>query len=425
MEDILDTFQHRRVQVFKNQSLGIGPNGTVYKAMCDELPCAAKLLHQMLFKTGRFEKEYQCLSNLRHPHIVLYLGMGKDPESGHPTLFMELMDESLTKFLEQSQDRLPYYLEVNICYDVALALAYLHSNNIIHRDLSSNNVLMIAGQRAKVTDFGLSKLLDATGQITPQAHCLVYMPPEALRNPSTYTDKLDCFSSGVLTIQIMTRQFPNPVKDKDTQSPVDTTSMPILEPERRKSHIDLIDPNHPLLPSAIQCLSYNENIRPSAKELCNHLSVLKGAPLYSQSMQQVKKKVAKLNVASEAKDKRIAELEREVAVYAWDLQQVQAIDTASRQVSFPGKASRQDIASEASQQIQEDIERLTQQLEDINTTLAITRQDNQELRWELKEKNSALAMSHHANRQLRKELEHATTPGTIVYKLILTALMEF
>ena len=69
---------------------------------------------------------------------------------------MELMDESLTKFLErpESTGPLPYHSQLNICHDVALALAYLHSNGIIHRDLSSNNVLLIGeGSRAKVTDF--------------------------------------------------------------------------------------------------------------------------------------------------------------------------------------------------------------------------------------------------------------------------------
>ena len=51
---------------------------------------------------------------------------------------------------------------------VALALAYLHSNAIIHRDLSSNNVLLIGeGSRAKVTDFGMSKLMDMNPRMTP------------------------------------------------------------------------------------------------------------------------------------------------------------------------------------------------------------------------------------------------------------------
>ena len=56
---------------------------------------------------------------------------------------MELMDDSLTHFLEGSSQPIPYHIQVNICCDIALALSFLHSNSIFHRDLSSNNVLLI------------------------------------------------------------------------------------------------------------------------------------------------------------------------------------------------------------------------------------------------------------------------------------------
>ena len=124
---------------------------------------------------------------------------------------MELMDESLTRFLERSQQPLAYNIEVDLCHDIAKALAYIHSKEIIHRDLSGNNVLLLAG-RAKITDFGMSKLLDSNRRMTPLTMCpgtLAYMPPEALSEPPVYSKKIDCFSFGVLQIQIMTRQFPD------------------------------------------------------------------------------------------------------------------------------------------------------------------------------------------------------------------------
>ena len=83
-----------------------------------------------------------------------------DPELRLLVLLMELMDESLTRFLERVQDPLTYHTEVNLFHDIALALSYLHSNGIVHRDLSSNNVLLMAGSRAKVTNFGMVKLYD-------------------------------------------------------------------------------------------------------------------------------------------------------------------------------------------------------------------------------------------------------------------------
>ena len=321
-------FKFRNMQLFKTQPLGIGSYGSVYRAKCDQLPCAAKLLHPVLVNPKerrnlyRFEQECQFLSDIRHPHIVQYLGTCRDSESGLPVLLMELMDDSLTHFLDQSPEPLPYHLEVNLCHDIALALAYLHSNGIIHRDLSSNNVLLIAGSRAKVTDFGMSKLIDAAPQMTPLTQCpgtTAYMPPEAFKVPPVYTSKLDCFAHGVLGIQIMTRQFPEPgsaLQDiEDPRSPTGSVSMPVLETERRKSHIDRIDPNHPLLPIAIRCLSYKERDRPSAQQLCHQLAVLKETPLYDQSMQRAQERERReesLTADLKAKDGRITELQRNV-----------------------------------------------------------------------------------------------------------------
>ena len=221
-------FRYQSFLIDKSQPLGHGSYGAVYKAKCDQLPCAAKVLHPTILDPmdpgadkirDRFSQECALLESIRHPNIVQYLAMTVDPESRLPVLLMELLDESLTKMLERSQQSLAYYIQVDICHDVALAIAYLHSNNIIHRDLSSNNVLIIAGRRAKVTDFGMSKLAGAAPTMTPLTMCpgtLAYMPPEALREPPRYTKKLDCFSEGVIMIQVCTRQWPKlMIQDKE------------------------------------------------------------------------------------------------------------------------------------------------------------------------------------------------------------------
>ena len=298
-------FGYQIVRIIKTSSLGVGSYGAVYRAPCDELPCAAKILHPTLLETNdpgtrkimeRFEQECQFLSGVRHPHIVQYLGVSRDPESGLPVLLMELMDSSLTRLLEQSEEPLPFHTKVDICHSIALALAYLHSNGIVHRNLSSNNVLLIGpGNKAKVTDFGMSKLADANPRMTPMTMCpgtLAYMPPEALYDPPVYTNKLDCFSFGVLDIQILTRQFPNPsphckiMEIDDPRFPTGQVKVPIPEVERRQSHIDLVDPAHPLLPVALDCLKDRYRERPSAQELCNRLAALKDTPQYGESVQQ-------------------------------------------------------------------------------------------------------------------------------------------
>ena len=323
-------FRYQSFHINKSQPLGHGSYGAVYKAKCDQLPCAAKVLHPTILDPAdpgagkimdRFKQECGFLERIRHPNIVQYLGMTRDPESRLPVLLMELLDESLTKMLERSQQPLAYCVQVDICHDIALAVAYLHSNDIIHRDLSSNNVLIIAGRRAKVTDFGMSKLAGAAPSMTPLTMCpgtLAYMPPEALREPPRYTKKLDCFSEGVIMIQVCTRLWPEPGPRNqlvpDSRSPTGTMDMPVLETERRKNHIEKINPTHTLLPIAVDCLHYQENDRPSSEELCQRLAGLKESREYRESIQQIQNssndQVLLLTQQLHIKDRQILEKER-------------------------------------------------------------------------------------------------------------------
>ena len=190
-------FHYHHFHIDKGRPLGHGSFGAVYKAKCDQLHCAAKILHPTILDPQdpgagrvmqRFQQECTFLGNIRHPHIVQYLGMTRDPESRLPVLLMELLDESLTRMLERSQQPLPYHVQVDLCTDISVAISYLHSNDIIHRDLSSNNVLIIAGRRAKVTDFGMSKLAGAAAvPTTPHTMCpgtVAYMPCLLYTSPS-------------------------------------------------------------------------------------------------------------------------------------------------------------------------------------------------------------------------------------------------
>ena len=353
-------FGYQIVRIIKTSSLGIGSYGAVYRALCDELPCAAKIVHPTLFETNdpgtrkimeRFEQECQFLSGVRHRHIVQYLGVSRDPESGLPVLLMELMDSSLTQFLEQSEEPLPFHIQVDICHGIALALAYLHSNRIAHRDLSSNNVLLIGpGNRAKVTDFGMSKLADANPRMTPMTMCpgtLAYMPPEALYDAPVYTNKLDCFSFGVLDIQILTRQFPNPsphckiMEIDDPRFPTGQVKVPVPEVERRRSHINLVNPAHPLLPVALDSLKDRDRERPSAQELCNRLAALKDTPQYGESVQQGQRattdgervRIRELQAEAQEKQRELQEKDRTIANKERQLQENdRTIATKERQL---------------------------------------------------------------------------------------------
>ena len=378
-------FRYRSFHINKSQQLGHGAYGAVYKAKCDQLTCAAKVLHPTILDPldpgagkimERFRQECAFLESIRHPNIVQYLGMTRDPESKLPVLLMELLDESLTKMLERSPTALPYFVEVDICHDIALAVAYLHSNNIIHRDLSSNNVLIMAKKIAKVTDFGMSRISSAAPTMTPLTMCpgtLSYMSPEALDEPPTYTKKLDCFSEGVMMIQVCTRLWPEPGPRTKAfpfaASPTGMTNVPVLEPERRQNHIAKIDRSHGLLPIAMDCLRYQEKERPSSEELCERLAGLKETREYRESMERV-----------ERQQNSIAELERQVQqLHNVNRQQVWRLEDA-----IHSKDSR--------------VQQLQQQLQ-------IKEERNEQLDKQLKEQEEITAAIQQSNNALRRQVE--------------------
>ena len=342
-KDCEKDFGFKKVELFKTETLGNGSYGAVCKAKCDELICAAKILHPILFGIQqqnpssdgkhrhpfqRFELECRFLSRLNHPNIIQYLGTYRDPDTNVLVLLMELMDESLTHFLESSSETLPYHVQVNICYDIAQALHFLHSNEIIHRDLSSNNVLLIAGNRAKVTDFGMSKFADdvAATHLATMTTCPgtpVFMPPEALNEPPVYTEKLDNFSLGVVIVQVVTRKYPKPTdryKTMDLINPsipgqIIQAKVPVPELERRNAHISLIEGTHPLLPVAVPCLRNKDTERPSSQQLCQTLGAIKEATKYVESSQRDKDQLL------QAKDDQLDKKEDEIKQYREKLEQ--------------------------------------------------------------------------------------------------------
>ena len=284
-------FSFKRVQIFHDKFLGSGAYGTVYKAKCDELPCAAKLLHSSLVSSPqireKFKQECDFFASITHPNVVQYLGVYEDPKTSQPALLMELMDESLTQYLK-CHGPVALHVQVDICHDVVLALHYLHSSGIIYRDLSSNNVLLIAGRRAKITDLGVAKLKDALGHhLTSCPGSPPYMPPEALKNPPQYTEKLDVFSFGVLLVQIITRNFPEPdaheIQVADATSPSGYIGIPVSETDRRHADLQLIPQDHPLQNMALKCLEDGPDERPSMTDLCQQLEKAKESNWYKES----------------------------------------------------------------------------------------------------------------------------------------------
>ena len=176
---------------------------------------------------------------------------------------------------------------------------------------------------------------------------LAYMPPEALYDPPVYTNKLDCFSFGVLDIQILTRQFPNPsphckiMEINDPRFPTGQVRVPIPEVERRRSHIDLVDLTHLLLPVALDCLKDRDRERPSAQEICNRLAALQDTPQYGENVQQGQRdttdgecvQIRELQAQAQEKQRQLQEKDRTIANKERQLQEKDhSIATKERQL---------------------------------------------------------------------------------------------
>ena len=278
----------------ENAQIDAGSFGDVWKGIRSGSPCAVKVLHGVnLFlplngrvkseKQEKFESECQFLQRLDHTNIVRYLQRYIHPESGTPLLAMELMDENLTNFLvryrETFGNRLNECVQIKICKDVAKALNYLHGNCIVHRDLSSNNILLSGSTQivncrricAKVSDFGISRLIDSErfdktlSTVAPGTKG--YMPPESWKCDGKYDEKFDIFSYGVLVVQTITMLSPNP-NDR-----VNSSGRIVPEVTRRRKHIIQLR-GHPMQDLALKCLQDNKDDRPAAGKVCQILQQL-------------------------------------------------------------------------------------------------------------------------------------------------------
>ena len=419
----------KEITLFKDDVLGIGSYGKVCRAKCDDLVCAAKILHQTLFDptayervppqrghrlpAERFEKECEFMSALKHPNIVQYLGLVRDYETGLKVLLMELMDDSLTHFLESSTQQIPYHIQVNVCHDITLALSFLHSNDLIHRDLSSNNVLLTKGStRAKVTDFGMTQLynLNPFRTNTTCPGTAVYMPPEALQGRPEYTEKIDCFSFGVIVLQVLTRQYPNPA-DHQRKVEINHPGVPrgqlmvcVPEIERRNNHIRLVDPHHSLLPIIQDCLRDEEGERPTARQLCERVAILKYSSTYGESEKVNLQQVQGLQQILKSQTKRLDEKVVEIQKLRQELGHGGERDQMIAQLYQTIEIKDRDMAKK-----REENDRLRRQLDQARRShQIIQRQDRtiaekegeiQRLRWQLDQANAREREKYETNYQ--------------------------
>ena len=153
-----------------DRELGHGSYASVLEMEFMGLKCAGKKIHTLLLEHGdtnytihRFEEELRLLSQIRHPNIVQFLGVHFEQGARIPILAMEFLPINLTSYIDKHGTVLEE-ISYSILRDVALGLCYLHSYipPIIHRDLSSNNVLLTSNMNAKISDLGVARVLNLT-----------------------------------------------------------------------------------------------------------------------------------------------------------------------------------------------------------------------------------------------------------------------
>lgn len=174
--------QRSEVEVLEEKSLGTGGWGVVKEGRFRGSKVAVKQIHELILSPHNrrlFMREMNIASRCRHPCLLQFVGATND--DGIPLFVTELMDISVRDLLEKQP--LVKTDIVAIALDVTRALNYLHLNSppIIHRDISSANVLLWRRDnqwRAKVSDYGTANFMRQCRTINPGA--AIYSAPEAL-----------------------------------------------------------------------------------------------------------------------------------------------------------------------------------------------------------------------------------------------------
>ena len=204
------------------EKVGEGSFGVVYKGTYKGKQCALKYIRRYLFSQSasasrfsveQFEGECEMAKKLSSPNMVQFIGVSWDRHV--PVLISELLECSLTDVLDCQHCSVPYHREIDIALGIARGLNVLHSHRppIVHRDLSSNNILLSRSYVVKIADLGLAKSLD-NDFCTPMPGTPHYMPPE-VTVLSPLTVAIDLYSYAVLLIQLETRNRPQPAQKKE------------------------------------------------------------------------------------------------------------------------------------------------------------------------------------------------------------------
>jgi serine/threonine protein kinase len=206
------------------RELGRGGMGAVYTAVHSLLGrrAAVKVLLGELSRdqaaVQRFFNEARAATAIKHPSIVEIYDFGWSPD-GAAYIVMELLEgESLATRLARV-GRLPLDAALVVARQIATALGAAHRAGIVHRDLKPDNVFLVpdpevvTGERVKLLDFGIAKLLTDTGGLAKTTTGAIvgtpyYMSPEQCEGSRSVDAKSDLYALGIILFQMISGRLP-------------------------------------------------------------------------------------------------------------------------------------------------------------------------------------------------------------------------
>ncbi len=194
--------------------LGQGGMANVYKAYHERLDrhVAVKVMHQAMMQDdnflNRFQREARIVAKLEHPNIVPVYDYSE--HNGIPYLVMKYIEGPT---LKRYSLKVGLTLEqtANIMTELAKALDYAHSRDVLHRDMKPSNILMDMQGKPYITDFGLARIAQA-GSSTISSDMMLgtpyYISPEQAKGEKDLSGRTDIYSFGVILYELITGAIP-------------------------------------------------------------------------------------------------------------------------------------------------------------------------------------------------------------------------
>lgn len=196
------------------RELGRGGMGYVYKAHEQSLQrvVALKVLPPHLASSPqfvkRFEREARSAARLSHPNIVTVFAVGS--EGDYHFIAMEYVKGETVDQIVRERGKMDPREAVDVIQQVADALAEAHRNDVIHRDIKPQNIMIDQSGRVKVMDFGLAKVMSGGSELTSAGTYLgtpTYMSPEQCQGKDL-DSRTDIYSLGIMFYQMITGTLP-------------------------------------------------------------------------------------------------------------------------------------------------------------------------------------------------------------------------